>query len=228
MCTPAPLKPKSSPLYCYIGCGVDRQPSCITSMVVRTNDPALTAAVATACRILGLSFPGNKPVEVTEDRIDADAEMQTTLEDLLSRIGNMWVPWADLATQPNQMLDRLLHQFWSAPLVWQPGGPAQPTESIAPRVLELVAPPEDEPEWDCDVDVDVLPEVQVLVPINDLPQAPPARQRIRIGVDIGGVLFGSEPKSCAQYYSDCGASSPDGCGRREGVVRGVRGALRGK
>ncbi len=50
-------------------------------MVVRTNDPALTAAVATTCRILGLSFPGNKPVEVTEDRIDADAERQRALED---------------------------------------------------------------------------------------------------------------------------------------------------
>ncbi|MFM7984185.1 MAG: hypothetical protein ACKPKO_33170, partial [Candidatus Fonsibacter sp.] len=40
--------------------------------------------------------------------------------------------------------------------------------------------------------MDVLPEVQVLVPINDLPQAPPVRQRIRIGVNIDGVLFGKE------------------------------------
>ncbi|MFM7978609.1 MAG: hypothetical protein ACKPKO_04775, partial [Candidatus Fonsibacter sp.] len=58
--------------------------------------------------------------------------------------------------------------------------------------LELVAPPEDEPERDCDVDVDVFPEVQVRAPINGLPQAPPARQRIRIGVELGGVLFGKE------------------------------------
>ncbi|MFM7983709.1 MAG: hypothetical protein ACKPKO_30740, partial [Candidatus Fonsibacter sp.] len=65
---------------------------------MRTNDPALTVVVATAWRILGLSFPGNKLVEVTEEWIDAGAEMQTAL-DLLSRIGNMLVPWAELATQ---------------------------------------------------------------------------------------------------------------------------------
>ena len=56
----------------------------------------------------------------------------------------------------------------------------------------MVAPPEDEPEWDCDADMDVLLEVQVIVPINDLPQAPPARQRVRIRVDMGGVLCGKE------------------------------------
>ncbi|MFM7978961.1 MAG: hypothetical protein ACKPKO_06555, partial [Candidatus Fonsibacter sp.] len=90
------------------------------------------------------------------------------------------------------MLDRLLHQFWPAPLVRKPSGPTQPTGSNAPQVLEVVAPPSDEPEWDCDVDVDVLPEVQLLVPIYDLPQAPPARPRISVGVDIGGVIFGKE------------------------------------
>ena len=55
-----PPKPRSPPLYCYIGCGLNRQPTCITGIVVRTALPALTAAVATACRILGLSFPGEK------------------------------------------------------------------------------------------------------------------------------------------------------------------------
>ena len=104
-------------------------------MVVRTNDPALTAAVDTACRILGLNFPGNKPVNVKGYRSDTDAEMQTTLEDLLSRIGNMWVVWADLPTKLHKMLDRLLHKFLSTPLVWQPSGPTQPTKEIAPWVL---------------------------------------------------------------------------------------------
>ena len=104
-----------------------------------------SAVVGTACRILGLSFAGNKPVEVTEDRIDADAEMQTAFEDLLSRIGNTWVPLAELATQPNRMLGRLPRQFCSAPMGWQSGGPTQPTEEIAPRVVDMVAPPTDEP-----------------------------------------------------------------------------------
>ncbi|MFM7979259.1 MAG: hypothetical protein ACKPKO_08080, partial [Candidatus Fonsibacter sp.] len=45
-----PPKPKSPPLYCYIGYGVDTQPTCITSLVVRTNDAALTATDATVCR----------------------------------------------------------------------------------------------------------------------------------------------------------------------------------
>ena len=46
--------------------------------------------------------------------------------------------------------------------VWQP--PTQPTPlglpTIATRVLQLVALPEDEPDWDCDVDTEVLPEVE--------------------------------------------------------------------
>ena len=59
---------------------------------MRTIDPALTAVVATARRTLGLHFPGNIPVEVTAERIDADPEMQPVLEDLLTRFSNMWVP----------------------------------------------------------------------------------------------------------------------------------------
>ena len=117
---------------------------CIKSLVVRTNDPALTAIVAAACRILGLGFPGNMPVEVTEERIDADPEMLPTLEDLLTRLNNMWVPWAKLATpQHHNMLDRLLPQFRNMAPVWQP--PTQPTPSELPtveaRALQLVALP---------------------------------------------------------------------------------------
>ena len=59
---------------------------------MRTNDPALTAVVATACRILCLHLHGNIPVEVTEERIDADPEMQPVLEDSLTRFSNMWAP----------------------------------------------------------------------------------------------------------------------------------------
>jgi hypothetical protein len=102
-----PPKPKAPPLYCYIGCGVDRQPECITGMVVRTNDPALTAAVATACRILSLNFSDDMAVEVTSERIVAEAAMQPALEDLLTRIGNMWVPWAEMP-QPHGMLEELI------------------------------------------------------------------------------------------------------------------------
>ena len=43
-------------------------------MVVRTNDPALTATAATACRNVGLNFQGNVRVVlvVTEKWIKAD------------------------------------------------------------------------------------------------------------------------------------------------------------
>ena len=58
------------------GCGVGTQPSCIARMVERSNDTARTAAVATACLILGLNMPGNRPAQATEARIDPDAEMQ--------------------------------------------------------------------------------------------------------------------------------------------------------
>ena len=71
-----PRKPKAPPLYCYSGCGIDRQPECITGMVARTSDPALTAVVATAGRILGVNCPGNMRVEATEQRMDADPAMR--------------------------------------------------------------------------------------------------------------------------------------------------------
>ena len=64
---------------------------------MRTNDPYLTAVFATACRLLGLHFPGNIPVEVTKERIDADPEMQPVLEDVLTRFSHMWGPWAEFA-----------------------------------------------------------------------------------------------------------------------------------
>ena len=58
----------------------------------------------------------------------------------------------------------------------------------------MVALPEDEPDWNCDVDTAVLPEVQVLLPIvDDVPHAPPAQTRPRVGVDLGGVLVAKVP-----------------------------------
>ncbi|MFM7981099.1 MAG: hypothetical protein ACKPKO_17450, partial [Candidatus Fonsibacter sp.] len=59
-----------------------------------------------------LLFPNNMrvPMEVTEERIDADLEMQPVLEDLLTRIGEMWVPWAEFQENPDNMLVRLRNQ----------------------------------------------------------------------------------------------------------------------
>ncbi|MFM7983136.1 MAG: hypothetical protein ACKPKO_27830, partial [Candidatus Fonsibacter sp.] len=80
-------------------------------MVVQTNDPALTAVIATDCRISSLFFPNNMrvPVEVTEERIDADLDIQPVMEDLLTRIGDMWVPWAEFEEYPDNMLDQFIN-----------------------------------------------------------------------------------------------------------------------
>ena len=98
---------------------------------------------------------------MTEERIDAGPAKQPALEDLLTRINNVWVRWAELAApQPQNMLGQLIAQFRSMAPVWQP--PTRPTPSelatIATRVL--VALPEDEPDWDCDDDAEVLLEAQ--------------------------------------------------------------------
>ena len=104
-------------------------------MIVMTNDPALTAVVAAACRLLGLNFPGDMPAEVTEERIDADPEMQPDLEDLLTRTSNRWLPWAEHATtQPQRTLGQLPAQFRQMAPVGQP--PAQP----APSELRMMGP----------------------------------------------------------------------------------------
>jgi hypothetical protein len=159
-------------------------------MVVRTNDPALTAAVATACRILSLNFSDDMAVEVTSERIVAEAAMQPALEDLLTRIGNMWVPWAEMP-QPHGMLDELITQFAKMAPARRPAPRTAPSElALATRVRELVAAPEDEPDWGCSEDEQVLPEVQM--PIAEVPRALPAHW-VRMGVDLGGVLLPKLP-----------------------------------
>ena len=62
--------------------------------MVRTEDPALTAAVVTACRVLGMTFPNADPAswELGSDRIDA-RDWQPVLDDLLVRLINMWETW---------------------------------------------------------------------------------------------------------------------------------------
>ena len=56
-----------------------------------------------------------------------------------------------------------------------------------------MAQPEDEPDYDCDVDTAALPEPPLILPILELPQASQARTRARMGVDRGGVLVAKVP-----------------------------------
>ena len=105
-------------------------------MVAQTNDPALTAVVAIACRILGIFFRNDMrvPVEVAEERIDADPEMQPVLEDLRTRIGDVWVPCAEFEEHSDNMLDQLLNQFSDSTSVWEP--PTRPDPSFISRRLQ--------------------------------------------------------------------------------------------
>ena len=112
-----PPKPRAPPLYCYIGMGVDRQPACITGMVVRTRGVELTADVAVACRLLGRFFPGEAPVDVTADRtgIGEEPSEHDTMQELVSHISSTWVPWGDVARSRSSALNLLLGTFARGP-----------------------------------------------------------------------------------------------------------------
>jgi hypothetical protein len=149
-----PPKPRSPPLYCYIGCGLDRQPTCITGIVARTARPALTAAVATACRILGLNFPGEtSSMAVAEDRIAA-GDWPTALQDLLARLDLSWGHWAGIP--PQTALACICMQFTGTPQNLPILPPVQDASTIAVRLCELVSLPrtgEDLLDWGGDDDI---------------------------------------------------------------------------
>lgn len=203
-----PHKPKAPPLYCYIGCGVDRQPQCILGLVVRCRDPGLTAAVATTCRILGLNFPGNSPVQVTTDLIATPEEpwAQGVLTNLQGRMSSMWVPWSNYVAQPHRMLDALMAVVANTE---PPNFQAVPDVAAAAlRVLDVVViPDEDVPDWGGSSDDEVVVEPEPVPPAN-MPRPPPSARWIRLGVDLGGVLLPKFPgRSLAKVRSvaDVGA-----------------------
>ena len=147
-------------MYCYIGCVICWQRECIASMVVQTKPGS-----DCNCRH-GLSdFRPELPRQLHACSVDGRAHRRgsgyakAALEDLLTRISNMWAPWAELATRQRQRtLRQLLAQSRKTAPVRQT--PTQPTPSevaaIATPVVHLVALPEGEPDWDCDVDTEVL------------------------------------------------------------------------
>ena len=135
-----PHKPQNPPLYCYIGGGVDRQPDCITSLVVRTKDPALTAAVVTVCRVLGMTFNKAVPWDLKPGRIDA-GDFPTALEDLHDRLDAMWEPWNEF--EPHHAKTNLLGSLQGSPAGWMAA--STPTaDVVAARVADAVADGADE------------------------------------------------------------------------------------
>ena len=131
--------------------------------------------------------------EVTENWIDADPERQPELEDLPTRLDDMWCRGqSSRGTLFNAVLDHLINPCSSdSTSVWEP--PTRPDRSfISRRLPDLLAlPADDELGSDCDVDVEFLPEVEVAVPANDVPPytARAPGWAVRIGVDLCGVLL---------------------------------------
>ena len=140
-----PRKPRAPPLYCYIGGGIDKQPECITGIVVRTRHRGLTAAVVTACRILGLSFPGGN-AEVMTDLIEADDVAdwaEEAVAGLKARINSMWMPWRTQRWPgPYSMLQRIFDRLL------RPTDPLLPPSADPSAVLQIIALPEDEDDGD--------------------------------------------------------------------------------
>ena len=181
--------------------GIDRQPNCLTGMMVRTKNHEMTATVATACRILSFNFPGKVPVEITADRIVIGEEPWevVALNDLVARISSMWVPWGNHTALPHRMLDEIMLTLDARradpptrPVPPQP--PADPDQTAA-RVLQLYAVVDDLPDWGGSCDEDEVAVVPPPVPqsLPRPPPTPPGRRCVRIGVDLGGVLLPKFP-----------------------------------
>jgi len=172
--------------------GIDRQPNGLTGMVVRTKNHEMTAAVATACRSLSFNFPGKVPVEITADRIAIGEELWEigALNDLVARTSSMWVKWADHTAQPHRMLDEIMMTLERSGPPTVPPQPAADPDQTAARVLQLYAMDDDLPDWGPSSDEDEVAVVPPSVP-QWLPR-PPGR-RVRIGVDLGGVLLPKMP-----------------------------------
>ena len=178
--------------------GIDRQPNCLTAMVVRTKNHEMTAAVATACRILSLTFPGKVPVEITADRIAIGEELweMGALNDLVARISSMWIKWADQTSRPHRMLDEIMMTLERSGPPTVPPQPAADPDQTAARVHQLYAMDVDDlPDWGPSSDEDEVAFVPPPVPqwLPRPPPTPPGRRWVRIGVDLGGVLLPKFP-----------------------------------
>ena len=102
------------------------------------------------------------------------------------RMGNMWTPWAEIA-MPGRMLTSLATRFTLEP-GWRPAprmmDPCQ-IQLFESRVTELVAQPDDQEDWECNADEQVLPVPQILdIPRTMHTQSTHLGEQLRIGVDL--------------------------------------------
>jgi len=69
-------KPRRSLAYAYFGGGVSRQPTEITSIVIRTRHVGMTAAVITAIKLVSRCWTGKEHVEFNDDLVMSDQDVE--------------------------------------------------------------------------------------------------------------------------------------------------------
>ena len=69
-------KPRRSLAYAYLGGSVSRQPTEVTTIVIRTRHVGLAAAVITASKLLSKSWAGKGHVEFNDDMVMSDLEVE--------------------------------------------------------------------------------------------------------------------------------------------------------
>jgi hypothetical protein len=136
-CYSRPCTPRRPPLYCYVGGGVAEQPTCITHVVVRTTSPVLTAAVVTACRILGMTFPNASPSswELGAERIDS-RDSPHALDNLLMRLIRTWDTWE--GAEPHVLQNDLLGPLTRSAPSWRAASKPD-ADVLGARVAAAVA-----------------------------------------------------------------------------------------
>ena len=69
-----PRKPRAPRLGAYLGGGVDHQPEQVSSIVIRTRDPELLAAIVAAARLAMATWPsGDVATTYYDNLVDGDA-----------------------------------------------------------------------------------------------------------------------------------------------------------
>jgi len=92
---PRPQKPKSPILYAYWGGGVPNQPETVTSMVVRTRDVGIWAALFAACAVASQTWPHRG-----DDGVSYDPQLVEGSSADLSMLEGAWCHWA-----PDELTD---------------------------------------------------------------------------------------------------------------------------
>ena len=131
-------KPPKPPFYLYVGGGCFGQPHFITTLVIRTKDLGLAAAVTAAVRMLGNQPRAALPVEVTEELIMGDPGStwaREAQEELMERMKNLWATVALL-----DILKELFNWGPPAPVVPAPGSCVRPPPGL-PAPVPPAPPP---------------------------------------------------------------------------------------